>query len=302
MISRPGAASALLALALAACGGGDRPEAGDELPVTRPRGLVVATVNGVPIGADQVEHHARGARLSKAEALRALIREELLVQEASRRGLLADREVRSARARALANRFLEREFRYTPADVPRADVERAFALNRARYDHPALRRVSHILARLPRQPAPEHLMEARRLAQRVHEIATAGRLSEEEFKQIAPMVGKDARAGIALRAESFVTPRKGFTVEEFAAAAFALAKVGEISPIVETRFGSHVIYLAEIIPERHDTLANPAVEQEIRERIFEETRRQAFLRFVTELEQRQRVELHLDRIPAEGRP
>jgi peptidyl-prolyl cis-trans isomerase C len=302
MISWPGAASALVALALAACGPGAGEQPEDELPAARPCGLVVATVNGVPISAEQVEHQARGARQSKAEALRALIREELLVQEARRRGLVADREVRSVRARAMANLFLEREFRYTLADVPRADVERAFALNRARYDHPALRRVSHILARLPRQPAPEHLMEARRLAQRVHEIAVAGRLSEEEFKQIAPMVGKDVRAGITLRAESFVTPRKGFAVEEFAAAAFALTRPGEISPIVETVFGSHVIYLAEIIPERHDTLANPAVEKEIRERIFEETRRQAFLRFVAELEKRERVALHLDRIPAEGRP
>ncbi len=284
---------ALASLLAAACSGTAEPEPGEELalPLPPPQ-AIVATVDGAPITSERLARQMRDARQSKEAALRALIHEELLAAEARRRGLGQDPQVAAARARALAAVFLEREFRYTPADVSRAELQRAFELNRTRYQHPELRRVSHIVALLPRQAEPAHLMEAARLARQVH-----GRLSEEEFKQIAPLVAKDARLGIVVRAESLTTPRSGFTVEAFAAAAFALDPVGAVSPIVETRFGSHVIYLAEKLAARNATLADPGVEREIREKLFEDSRRQAFLRFQDELWRRYQVELHPERIP-----
>jgi len=195
-----------------------------------PADRLVALVNGVPILDSDVALQLRTDH-DRRRALRSLIRSELLPR---RRGGAVWRgsAVVAAQHRAMAEALLVHDFArgFTKKDVPRELVEAAYRLNRLIYVHPEYVRVAHILARVDPQRPSEAQREGLRLAQRVHAIATAGHLSEKEFTEIAALVQKEARS-VTLRVESLRTPRRGFTVPEFADAAFALTRPGEISPV-----------------------------------------------------------------------
>jgi peptidyl-prolyl cis-trans isomerase C len=257
---------------------------------------VVATVNGVPILVEDVARQAQAARQTPRQALRALVQEELVAQEAARRGLDGSPAVRRTQQVALANRLLAREFRFERAHIPRAEILRAYELNRPRYVHPEIARIAHVVALAGPGAGPQALAEARRLAFKARAFAAAGRLSEEEFKQIAGLLGKEAR-GVQLKAESLPTTRTS-TAEEFAAAAFALEKPGAISPVVQTKFGFHVIYLVARLPARSGGPDDPEVDREIRDQLFERSRRRAFEAYMARIEKEHQVALDLDALAA----
>ncbi|MCC6746583.1 MAG: peptidyl-prolyl cis-trans isomerase [Deltaproteobacteria bacterium] len=245
--------------------------------------VVVARVNGRPILLEDLASQRRNGQ-SAREALRALIREELLAQEARRRGLDTHAGVRDAQRRALAQHLIRRELaNFSTKTVPRALVERAYELNRSRYQRPELAEVVHIVAEARRKDPPEAHRRARELAEKARTVATSGRLSPEEFSQIAPLLQKNA-GGIKVHAEALATARRGQTVESFAEAAFALEGQGSISPVVATRYGYHVIYLKGRVPAVDIPLSQ--AESEIRARVFEEARRMAFAQFTEQLEKR----------------
>jgi parvulin-like peptidyl-prolyl isomerase len=92
-----------------------------------------------------------------------------------------------------------------------------------------------------------------------------------------------------------VTPRKGRVVEPFAAAAFDLAQKGDISGVVATRFGYHVIYLEDRKEAIHKSLEQAA--DEIRERIFDDVRKQKVERLLARLREKTPIERYPERLP-----
>jgi hypothetical protein len=276
------------------------PPSDEELPLV-PRvddpTQVIARVNGVPILAADLRTQLRPGG-DRRQALRELIRQELLAQEAARRGLTGTSSVRDAQHRALAGLIIERQFRFGLQDVPRQMIEKAYRINRHIYRHPELVDVAHIIAAASSRGTAELHARALRLARKVHQIAVAGRLAESEFKQIAGLVGKDDPT-ITVKAEAFKTPLRGFVADEFADAAFALRQAGQISPIVKTTFGYHVIYYKGRTPARDIPLAD--AEEEIRRKIFNDARAVGFSQWIETIERRYAITVHpelLAHVPA----
>jgi hypothetical protein len=261
------------------------PSSEEDLPLV-PRvddpAQVIARVNGVPILDADLRAQLRPGD-DRRRALRALISQELLAQEAGRRGLARAVSVRDAQRRALAGTLIERLFRFGLQDIPQSLIEEAYRINRRLYQRPETVDVAHIVVVVSRRDTDELHVRALRLARKAHQIAVAGRLTESEFKEIATIIARDEPA-ISVKAEAFTTPLHGMVAQEFADAAFALSRPGQISSVVKTAFGYHVIYYKARTPARNVSLA--AAAPEIRRRVFDEARARAFTKWIEEIERR----------------
>ena len=143
------------------------------------------------------------------------------------------------------------------------------------YSKPAKVRASHILIGTDGATAEEDKVAARKKAETV--LAEA-RAPEADFAALAaqhsscPSKTKGGDLGFF--------PRQGAMVEPFAAAAFAL-KTGEISDIVETRFGYHIIK----VTDKKEAVVIPLerVSETIREQLKAERMDDLMQRHVAEL-------------------
>ena len=98
--------------------------------------------------------------------------------------------------------------------------------------------VRHLLMRAERGEARETRDEARRRAEAALARARAG----EPFAELAAEVSEEP--GAAQRGGLLEPGREGSWVREFWEAALALEE-GQVSPVVETRYGYHVLFLEE---------------------------------------------------------
>jgi peptidyl-prolyl cis-trans isomerase C len=264
-----------------------------------PKQRVVARGNGVPIVDSEVAFQSRDGK-GPRESLLALIQLELLAQEAQRRGLDKDPKVLETHRKSMVESFIRREFgeKFTKNDIPKDQLEKAYEVNRLRFDHPDLAEVAHILVLVDRKAQKDVLHRARRLAQKIRQLAVAAPISPDEFSALATKIGQLAGDlhpdEFKRKAESLTTPLRGFTVDEFADAAFALKRPGQISPVVQTQFGYHIIYLKSLIPAIHRSLADAT--EEIRENLFEEARGIAFERWLESLMKEHRITMNYDRL------
>jgi peptidyl-prolyl cis-trans isomerase D len=124
--------------------------------------------------------------------------------------------------------------------IPDEDVEAFYRQNFNRYSIPEQRRARHILIKTSEEDSEDVLAEKRKMAEQVLELAKSG----EDFAELAKQYseGPSGPRGGDLGAFS-----RGRMVKPFEDAAFSL-KEGEISDIVETQFGFHIIKLEKIEP------------------------------------------------------
>jgi parvulin-like peptidyl-prolyl isomerase len=132
------------------------------------------------------------------------------------------------------------------ATVTEAEIQKQFQVNRAQYDKPEQVHVRHILV--------ESDAEAR--------FALARLNRGEKFEDLARQLSKDPGSKDQGGDLGFVS--KGQLVPEFERAAFALQRPGELSPVVKTQYGYHVIQFVA------RTAAQPAVLETVRNQIRRE--------------------------------
>ena len=129
---------------------------------------------------------------------------------------------------------------YVRGQLTPDDLKRTFETDRASFDGTQVR-ASHILF----DTRPLSTDEAKRLVRAKAEQIRARALAGEDFARLAAehsdCASKDKGGDLGF------FPRHGRMVEAFAEAAFAL-KRGEISSVVETVFGYHIIKLTDIKP------------------------------------------------------
>jgi peptidyl-prolyl cis-trans isomerase C len=262
------------------------------------KSAVVARVNGAPIYANDVSALlARG--LSRKEALDALIEQQLLFDEARRRGL--HKGARQPLRKAMVRELIYRDFAkgLSKDKLPMDFVKRAYRNNIRRFVRPELVRVFHIVAIARKFHPPMIHQKAEKLAKQMLQMLQkqAKPLDEAKMRSIVEKVRAKA-APVRLVAEPLTTKRHGQSAERFAKAAFALKNKGDITPVVRTRFGFHIILLEQRIPARNRSLAS--VEGEIRDRIFDESRRLLFERYARAIEQRYAATAHPNKLTAKA--
>ena len=130
--------------------------------------------------------------------------------------------------------------------IPEEDIEAFYRQNFSRYSLPEQRRARHILIKTSEEDSEDTLIEKRSRAEQVLELARSG----EDFAELAKQYSEGPTAQRGGDLGSFA---RGRMVKPFEDAVFSL-NAGEISDIVETQFGFHIIKLEEIEPAYTRTL------------------------------------------------
>ncbi len=277
----------VFALLVAGCGHATAPGENPSNPVADGEDLI-ATVNGKAIRAADVKRQAGAAGVTAKEALDQLIDAELVYAEAARRGLSEDPDARLAAEQAMVRRFLATGFEkeVTNTSVTYEDLQHAWVKVQPTVDHGPMVKGQQIVALFGKNDD-----DARRelLKQRMEEVAIRAKKthSPEEFLALATELSDGE---VKLKPEFVVTDRTTMTVPAFAEAAFALAKPGDVSDVVETVYGYHVIYLTEQLPEEHQTFEQARAA--MIDKMWPAVRKREFGKFVDRLVDKHQVAIH----------
>ena len=291
-------------------------------PLPSPLPEVVARVNGQPVPLNSVRIFAtRGGSLDdrKApgafrDAVQHFVVRELLFQEAMRRGVKADdRAVEQKYDEAHLpykdekswSAFLEQQgmdvqaFRtelrvqYTvqalmqqvsegvPSEVTDDEAREFFLSNPERFETGERLRARHILLRVPREVDPSRKDEFRTRAEGLLARIRTGEDFAELAREHSEDVGSKGKGG-ALQVFA-----RGQMVPAFEEAAFAL-QPGEVSDVVETPFGFHIVKLDQRLPSEEVPL--DAVMKQVKEHIRRERQQRAMQALVAGLRAKAKIE------------
>ncbi len=140
------------------------------------------------------------------------------------------------------------------------DLQGYYNQNKDRFAIPEQRRAQHILILTPRGAKDAEKEEARKKAE---DVLTQVRANPARFAELAKTYSQDP--GSAKNGGDLGYFARGKMVKEFSDAAFALQK-GDVSDIIQTEYGFHIIMVTDIKPAVPKTLAQvrDAVMQELR--------------------------------------
>jgi peptidyl-prolyl cis-trans isomerase C len=231
------------------------------------------TAEDVKAAAQAVPAASRDAVLSRPDQVQSLLQDlylrRALAAEAERDGLDKDPLVaallRLARDRVLSDaRLAAIDRAATPPDaVLTANARDLYRAAPQRFQAPAQTRARHILISHSEDGKARELAEA--LLAQIKAGASFDALASQHSADLAT-----ANQGGEL---GWLTP--GSMVKEFEEALAALKQAGDLSPVVETQFGFHIIRLDErrAAGLRPFDEVRPEIEQEIRTRVQLESRR-----------------------------
>ena len=239
---------------------------------------VVATVNGTPITFTMVEakieklpqYYQTFAVDHKKEIVNEMVVEELLYNEARKRKVDRDPEIKElisdATKKILIAKIVEDEAKNS-MPVSEDDVTAYYEDNKEKYIVPEMIRASHILT-----STEEEAEKARGELDRGVEFAA---VAQEYSKDLT----KDRGGDLGYFSKEQMIP-------EFEKAAFSL-NIGQISPIIKTRFGHHIILLTDRKPAVYQGFDE--VKDTIRTSIIRERQRQSFDDFTKKLKEKAKI-------------
>jgi peptidyl-prolyl cis-trans isomerase C len=186
--------------------------------------------------------------------------EQAFAQVMQQRGMSADR-LRQETADAIAvNSMLEKEIEST-LTIPDADAKKFYDENKPRFRQPEGVRTSHILLRVPSNADAAAKQKVRTDIEGILAQVKKG----ADFAGLAKQHSQDGSAqnGGDL---GFVT--RGQTVPPFDQAVFSM-KAGQVSGVVETQFGFHILKVGEARPARDVTFdeAKPQITEYLKQQV-----------------------------------
>jgi peptidyl-prolyl cis-trans isomerase D len=159
--------------------------------------------------------------------------------------------------------------------VTEEELKAAYDAHASRYKADEQRRASHILI----QVAPDANEATREAARKkAEQILAEVRKSPAKFAELAKKYSEDP--GSAEKGGDLGYFDRGMMVKPFADAAFSLAKVGDISGVVKSDFGFHIIELTGIQPGHTRTL------DEVRKQLTAEVQKEKAARKYAETAER----------------
>jgi peptidyl-prolyl cis-trans isomerase C len=173
------------------------------------------------------------------------VRNTLLADEARRRGYDKSPQIAIATKKAIAQALLRSKVgeAVTADNQDPARLKRYYESNIGRYVHGIKRRVVHLVAETDNQQLSES--EALQVVEKARKAAL-GAVDEADFiTKVQPF--ESALGPVKTETLPPFEADNNRLVRPFVEATFAIAKVGDLSPPVKTRFGLHIIYLAEEI-------------------------------------------------------
>lgn len=230
----------------------------------------------------------------KQKRLDRMVEEILLETEAEKRGLDQDEEIQRKVDRyrkRLITEKLYREIAKERAEVTEEEIQRYFDEHKDQYTQKERIRASQILILVPPNAGPEKDAEAKGKAQEALSKAKGG----EDFSQLARQYseGPTSKRGGDLGYFS-----RGRMIPEFEEIAFSLKEVGDISDVVKTKFGYHIIQLKDKQSEK--LLSLDEVQERIVRQLESKKRREIRQTLGKDLREKAQVEIHEKFLEDEG--
>lgn len=127
-------------------------------------------------------------------------------------------------------------------EVPEAEIKEFYEKNKGNFKREETIRVSQILIKADEAAKPEEKEQAQKRADKIRKEILEGKDFTEMAKENSDCVRSSSQGGDLGYLE------RGYMPPEFDKAAFVLKK-GELSDIVRTKFGYHIIKVVDIKPE-----------------------------------------------------
>jgi len=234
--------------------------------------------------AKSFEKFKADAKLTDAEF------EEKLNPQLRVQGLTREQWEKKRMDQATVSIVLEREMKLSISDD---DAKKFYDENPAKFEEPEMVRASHILLSTKDQStgvelAPDKKEAKRKLAEELLKRARAG----EDFAKLAKEYSEDP--GSKDKGGEYKFPR-GQMVPEFESAAFSLG-TNQISDVVTTQFGYHIIKLSEKLPARKVELAKVA--DELKEGLKQQEIQKQLPDFIAKLKKEANVEILDEKLKA----
>jgi peptidyl-prolyl cis-trans isomerase C len=246
----------------AACtkdGGGSKAEQADDSIVARVNDSVITTAD-LQEELDKLPPYLK-SRVATPEGRREfldnLLTRRALMEEAERLGLADDpqiaKQIREYRERLILQRLMQDNIPKEP-EVSEDEIRTYFDSNPQEFKESEQVRVRHILIKAEQNDPAEKRQAAQQRARELLNRARGG----EDFQQLAREHSEDV--GSATRGGDLGFFPRGRMAKPFEDTAFNMKDEGELSGVVETQFGYHVIQFVD--------------RQEARERSYEDARDQ----------------------------
>jgi len=179
------------------------------------------------------------------------------------------------------NAYLEKDIFSKMNPVTEDEKKQEYETNKDKLNVPDEVRASHILIKAGEKATPEEKQKAKEKIEALRTKAMSG----EDFAKLAKENSEDGSASNGGDLNYF---RKGQMVKPFEDAAFGLEK-GQISPVVETQFGYHIIKVTD--KKSAHTLTYDEVSKDIEKFLINKRKRDEVNKTVEALKKNAKIEI-----------